>query len=93
MKTQSAAFKQQKQNLTEGHIIIQTDFAENYAIKHQNEVMTAHWQPSTGESVTIYTSIVHYVQDDEHKTKAYAIVSDTKAHSSLEAQVLPSLTN
>ena len=90
MKTQTRTFREQKEKLTVGHIIIQTDFAENYSIKHQNEVMAAHWMPSTGDSVTIYTSIVHYVEDEEQHTKAYAIVSDTMTHSSLEAQVFNS---
>ena len=37
----------------------------------------------------IYTSIVHYVEDEEQHTKAYAIVSDTMAHSSLSSGTVP----
>lgn len=49
--------------------------------------MAPDWMPSTGDSVT---SLVHYVQDEEQQTKAYALVSDTMAHSNLEAQVFNS---
>lgn len=87
LKEQSKALKEAKQNLSEGCIILQTDFAENYAIKHQQEVMAAHWTSTTGESVTIYTAIVHYLQNGEFNTKAIAVISNTMSHSSLEVQV------
>lgn len=87
LKEQSKALKEAKQNLSEGCIILQTDFAENYAIKHQQEVMAAHWTSSTGESVTVYTAIVHYLQNGELNTKAVAVISNTMSHSSLEVQV------
>jgi hypothetical protein len=55
IKSQNYALKENKKHLTPGSIILQTDFTENYAIKHQGEVMAAHWKPSTGASATIYT--------------------------------------
>ena len=36
-------FKCKKDELEEGKIIISEDFSENYALKQQNEIMTAHW--------------------------------------------------
>lgn len=77
MKHQSQAFRLQKQTLTDKHIILQTDFAENYAVKHQKEVMAAHWMPSTGETVTIYTAIAHYIKDEQLHRKSFAIISNT----------------
>ena len=35
-------FKCTKDELEEGEIIISEDFSENYALKQQNEIMTAH---------------------------------------------------
>lgn len=47
LKQQSKALREAKESLSEGCVILQTDFAENYAIKHQQEVMAAqlnHWR-------------------------------------------------
>ena len=90
MKQQSKALREAKGSLSEGSIILQTDFAENYAIKHQQEVMAAHWTSTTGESVTIYTAVVHYLKDGEIQTKALAVISNTTSHTSLEVQVFNS---
>ena len=36
-------FKQAKKNLKEKELIISEDFSENYSLKQQNEIMSAHW--------------------------------------------------
>ena len=36
-----------------GEVIIHEDFAENFQLKHQNEIMAAQW---SNESVTIFTA-------------------------------------
>ena len=36
-------FKQAKKNLKPNELIISEDFSENYSLKHQNEIMSAHW--------------------------------------------------
>lgn len=46
-----------KENLPTKEIIILEDFAENYLIKHQSEIMQAHW---SSPSVTIFTAVVYY---------------------------------
>ena len=42
-----------KDCLPAGEAIIHEDFAENFQLKHQNEIMAAHW---SNESVTIFTA-------------------------------------
>ena len=67
-----------KDHLQAGHIVIQEDFAENFSLKHQDEIMSAHW---SSDQVTIFTAVVHYLDDDgrlEHKS--YALVSDKLEH-------------
>lgn len=88
-KMQYEALKKEKEEMTEGKIVLQTDFAENYAIKHQSEVMAAHWMPATGESVTIYTAIAHFLDPTTgiQTSKSYAIVSNTTDHGTLQSQV------
>ena len=59
MKRQHFELRHLKNTLPRGSIILQVDFAESYALKHQREIMSAHWANS---SVTIYTGMV-YVRD------------------------------
>jgi len=89
VKVQAKFLSEEKANIKEGVVILQLDFAENYAIRHQNEVMAAHWQPSTGQSVTIFTAVAYYKETGESplKYQTYAVISDTPNHSSLEVQV------
>ena len=42
-----------KDCLPAGEVIIHEDFAENFQLKHQNEIMAAQW---SNESVTIFTA-------------------------------------
>ena len=36
-------FKHQKENLSDSEVIISGDFSKNYSLKHQNEIMSAHY--------------------------------------------------
>jgi len=86
---QNEALNRSKQTLKEDTIIIQTDFAENYAIKYQNEVMAAHWTTCLGESATIYTAVVYYISPSTKQIShtCFAVISNTTKHRSLEVQV------
>ena len=72
-KTHLQAIKVLKGQLTEGEALLQEDFSENYNIKQQNEVMSAHWV-STG--VTLFTA----VQNTMDGTKSFVMVSDELHH-------------
>lgn len=67
-----------KENLPTKEIIILEDFAENYLIKHQSEIMQAHW---SSPSVTIFTAVVYYKIGYELKHLCYAVISDSLNHS------------
>ena len=41
---------------TSGNHVVQVDFAENYAIIHQDEIQSAHWNHN---QVTIFTVCAH----------------------------------
>ena len=68
-----------KDSLQPGNIIIHEDFSENYSLKQQREVMTAHWNQA---SVTIFTVIVYFRQEQGGPLQhiSYAIVSDDLVH-------------
>lgn len=74
-----------KEHLLPDEIIMHIDFAENYAIKHDREIMSAHWST---ESVTIYTCVAYFVGSDSTlQHQSYAVISDDLAHSKDSAKV------
>ena len=54
-----SSWKKGKQ-LEEGEALLQEDVSENYSIKQQNEIMSAHWV-STG--VTLLTAVLNTTDD------------------------------
>ena len=58
IKRQHQAMQKDKEDLGPGDVILQMDFAENYAVKHQNEVMAAHWEPSKGVTIFLHVSLI-----------------------------------
>ena len=51
-KTQLHQKKHLKEKLVTNEIILQEDFSENFAIKQQGEIMSAHWDQ---QGVTVFT--------------------------------------
>ena len=78
IKRQYAELKYLKESLQLGEVIIHEDFAENFQMKHQREVMAAHW---SNDTVTLFTAVVYYrsgTGDLEHTS--YAVISDDLRH-------------
>lgn len=68
-----------KEHLLDNEIIMHIDFAENYAIKHDREIMSAHW---ASETVTIYTCATYFRElDGTLQHQSYAVISDDLSHS------------
>ena len=59
-------------------VIIQEDFAENYTLQQQNEIMSAHWTP---QQVTVFTTVVYNRENEQLQHISYAIVSDELDHN------------
>ena len=72
-KTQLRAIKTLRGQLEEGEALLQEDFSENYSIKQQNEIMSAHWV-STG--VTLFTAVLNTTDG----VKSFVVVSDELHH-------------
>ena len=58
IKRQYSDLKHLKENLKKEEIIVHEDFAENFQIKQQNEIIAAHWQ---NDSVSIFPIIVYFI--------------------------------
>lgn len=63
--------------LAEGEIIVHEVFAENYSIKQQNEIMSAHW---SSKQVSIFMAVVYFMHESSLQHLSYAIVSDDVTH-------------
>ncbi|KAF8789402.1 hypothetical protein HNY73_007342 [Argiope bruennichi] len=81
---QAKEIRKQKDSLLPGQLLMQIDFSQNYEIKHQNEVMAAHWKTDQDLSVTVYTAVVYFrrVEDEDLETKCYAVIFDFNRHTS-----------
>ena len=67
-----------KETLRGTDIVLQSDFAENNAIKQQNEIMSAHW---VSTSVSIFTCVIYYSSlNGSLAHLSYAVVSDDLTH-------------
>lgn len=75
-KHQHAELKKLKESLGEHEAILHVDFAENFNIKQQKEIMSAHFKQSEKSQVTIYIAIVYM----PNNKMSFAIVSDCLSH-------------
>ena len=66
-----------KDQLQEGEVNISEDFSENYALKQQNEIMTAHW---SNESITLFCATVNFKEAGKKRFQHYVLVSDDLKH-------------
>ena len=73
-RKQSQHFEDEKARANGQHVVIQVDFAENYAIIQQDEIQSAHW---SHDQVSIFTACA-YIGDDQ--VKSFAIVTDDLVH-------------
>ncbi|XP_052257645.1 uncharacterized protein LOC127862523 [Dreissena polymorpha] len=78
VKNQYLQMRTLKQNLPQKQVVIQMDFAENYACRSSDEIQSAYFN-QTG--VTLHPVVIYYMQNNELKHKSIVIVSDTLAHN------------
>ena len=70
-------FKQARKNLKESELIIREDFSENYSLKQQNKIMSAHWSQ---EELSLFCATAHYLQDGKPVFNHYILCSDDLTH-------------
>lgn len=72
-KHQLTEVKHLKANLTSNEVVLQVDFAENFNVQQQNEIMSAYWDT---QSISIYTAVLSSSTD----TQSFVVVSDEMHH-------------
>lgn len=71
---QSRYFKGCREGLTDGTVLVQVDFSENYTAMFQNEVQSAHWNP---KQISVFTAVAWICGS---KVFSYALVSNCLEH-------------
>ena len=81
---QASALRDQRNNMRPGEVLIQADFAENYSIRHQNEIMEAHWSNLPGVAILTAVCYFHKTDSSNVTSQSYAVVSDATKNGTLE---------
>ena len=68
----------QKNNLNRKEIIINKDLTENYSIKQDDEIMSAHWSI---QAINLFCATAYYLdRNNEKQMKYYILCSDDLVH-------------
>lgn len=78
LRSQFQQLKKNKETLKDHEMIIQMDFAENFACRSLDEIQTAYWNQT---SVTLHPIVAYFRSDGKLKHKSFVIVSDEMSHS------------
>ena len=72
-KVQLQQIKQLKSSLAANEAVLHEDYSENFVIKQQDEIMSAHW---ISEGVTLFTAIINNASGGT----SYVVISDELTH-------------
>ena len=79
LRQQYKALRDLKNGLPQHHVIVQMDFAENYACQNVEEIQSAYWN---GTSVTLHPVVAYYKDDnDKLQHKSYVFLSPLGEHN------------
>lgn len=77
---QSAFFKQLKNELTTDEVIINLDFAENYAFIVQDAPPGFHWN---NNQATVFVAYIYYKDGDVTNGKGFVVISNNLSHDTV----------
>jgi len=79
VKSQYAAVSTLKENLPQGHVMLQMDFAENFVCNTADEVQSAYWNSTV---VTLHPVVAYFKNDNNDLShKNFVYVSDDLGHN------------
>lgn len=79
VRNQYTEIRRLKENLPDGHVVLQVDFSENYTCTSYEEVQSAFWNKSM---VTIHPMVAYYRNTaNQLLHKSFAIISDELSHN------------
>lgn len=77
---QKEHYSEIKENLTEGHVVVNCDFAENYSFVVQDEIQSFHW---TTSQATLHPFIIYYKWEGKLKHLQYVFISECLEHNTV----------
>ncbi|CAG5053192.1 unnamed protein product [Parnassius apollo] len=79
---QNKGIKNLKSNLKSGEFIVHCDFSEKYNTKYASEIQSFHFG-SSRQQVTLHTSVIYYVKNEEISTKSFCTLSECLRHDAV----------
>jgi hypothetical protein len=79
-KMQSNFYKESKENLKKGEVLVHLDFAENYSFVVQDEVQSFHWNNTMA---TVHPFVVYYKEDDILCNRNFVVISECNIHDTV----------
>ncbi len=77
---QAHFYRECKENLKSGDLLVTVDFSENYAFILQDAAQGFHWNNS---QATLHPFVAYYVDSDELHHLSYTIISDCLKHDTV----------
>lgn len=74
---QSQYFKNRKQNLSDGEMLVICDFSENYTFVIQDEIQAHHW---VNKQCTIHPFALYWKENGEDKMKSIVFIAESLKH-------------
>lgn len=84
-KEQAKFMSLKKDNLVEGEVLIQLDFAENYAFVVQDAVQAFHFN---NDQCTVHTIVYYYLAEKKLKHRSMVVLSDCLAHDTIAVYII-----
>lgn len=81
---QKETYSEFKEDLTEGEVLINCDFAENYSFILQDEVQSYHWSSC---QATLHPFIIYYKWQGKVRHLQYVFISDCLEHNTIAFHV------
>lgn len=79
-KMQSNYYKELKETLQQGEVLVVLDFAENYSFVVQDEVQSFHWNNTMA---TVHPFVVYFQEDGRLKNKNFVVISECNVHDTV----------
>ena len=69
-----------QENLKENEVIVQVDFAENYATVNQNEPQNKFYFK---DQITLHNAVAYFRLNNKEETRSMSVISDHMAHKTM----------
>lgn len=84
-KMQSTFISEKKNNLSAKEVLVQLDFAENYAYVAQNAAQAFHYR---NDQSTIFPAVIYYKSDDKIRHFSIVLMSECTTHDATAVYIM-----